>query len=1858
MSKKTRHKTTMKESLESTTQEDSWSIFIQYTHEIVQNFVDDLEHREINIEDLSLEELQEFFVEYIRTVYNNDILKSLYEWRLTGDSIDITLSSLQHQWFLIADVTDLSKRQLILDGIGTSVTEQDSITTALQKLWDQLQELPQKTQDQLAFDEFLVLIWYQFISPTKIEAKAHHAQYSFYRIKTLRREHIYSTWITESTRVDNYDAMFDTEQYDPLEKLVAASVIDNLYQTIEFLSDKKAIKDVAESHFWVLEYPLQLDFKRNKLTELFHRIEQFFQKISWFATSEDIEVLKNTKITLEHSINTMIKSWLLSQEERNKILTASYSQLNKNLKQATSIFAQIDIITSVSSIIDDLDDTIQEYTQGFDIPWNMSDFFKQFWTPGFYRWWSRDFVYLSLAQKERKLVELLASWKLSSSEYQAKENELQELRNKINNHQKTEHFDTRNNYFDHIANQVEYAQKELWQTNILWSSLYSTLHKLRDTSRNIAELSLAEQNILMKTSIAMQLLAVKTKWTLKNRSYSFQEYAQFVSALYDLESQHAQITTKDGEKIDLNFTKKKIVGKPSEFHSIDINNISDLSRIRIEFELDLSSNERAEYFIRTMTGWPRSRIIRNFFEKDGFPTTITDSSYVSMVSKDGQEYSGYLSPINISVLEDEYDFWDDEYDYGRQATSFVLYSEPADQFHKQRTIITQKDRSWQEILSQSWKKCPVFINSWNINTWQSVEIKNKKVTLSDQYLKSLTLGQLALNKINDEDFFDPKNSPDIQETLNQEDSNISEIIREDTRDIEDELLESWEVEMRRGFEQLWNEITKESDKPCEIWVRLVLKYPDVVDGNPIIKTFPQTEQLITARVTSLKKDEEGNIVSCTLEFESLTRLWETTIKETSFDVSNLQKLTQVFESVQYLDAPSDNHTYEWVLQRLQNKYPNYHRDKLNGLQFDGKKFINNKNETINHFVAPWRTRDKDGKEYLVDYSLKSLWRNRYRVTSSPYMVDIMDEKWKSQKRTIAFDTITDLSGVLLILAGKWLHPESETEFTLRQANDPHGALLPQTRSAITWWSLQTVMGVIKTGGKQLRDWWLKKLEESRQWELGHIVFQEMNIYRKLDNIFGAVLDKFDMNFLNDLAWEAEEKAMNYWFDKIEVVYKNLKSFHKSYNIWGLDWLWTKTPWSWARTFEMIEEATTYLKAGKRVPYKNLVQVAGALRYNMETYKNGYAPLRNQFEQWTYVKILLWEHAYEVYKEQYEKLRDEMEMATNPFVKKQKQDQLMSLEYEFISHNIAGGGRMDDRVFAHPRPRYYQELYSRSYGNKLRAIIPSMKMVSTDKKSETIQQLIDIWNFDQCQSDFYNYIASWRLEEAVQNLIAMQNTASTRDQYNEIMIAMMTGILNGQFIHTIWLRTRMDLKNAFRNSAIPFAHWIEEDTWPQKLMALLRLATADLWSNSFDSMFSVEEITSYSTFNINQRKNAWQEFVEKFAQGARGQTGWLQEWSFARERLVSFLHLDKQSMSSNNNMFHIWKSSKDNLPTIFWQKITLEQKEVVDDIMDDLYFGVGKSANLDNYGFDFPYPATNIEEFSRDLINRSISGAKFDENLLGRGVLYYTSIIENHAPSNNKLSANQKELLAYHTNEFFRIFWWIWALSNTKETIQQFYTYVRKAQQQENTWDRRRLLAFPLVEKIYERWPIPQVVETALRQYLLFFATNLDNYDERVASYHLTPQDKSSNFAPLFKKPLRGYLYDSSSTRARRTRGDKNQIRRMAENNNELLINREIELRNRSFKYPNKLWMTCDEKIQALFGWIIHSWVASTRNYSPRISTQNHAEIDMEVLGESNDMYDSYDTDRINNYSKKVSQWWDDDRESRMEDFWAERGGYH
>ena len=107
-----------------------------------------------------------------------------------------------------------------------------------------------------------------------------------------------------------------------------------------------------------------------------------------------------------------------------------------------------------------------------------------------------------------------------------------------------------------------------------------------------------------------------------------------------------------------------------------------------------------------------------------------------------------------------------------QAKSFFLYSKPADQLHENRDLVSYKDPSGNTLRTQDGKMKPVMIHAGNIDQWQSIEILEKKVTISDQQLGALSLGHLVAQSLTRDQI--ANKLPDVDTVIQQADKSIIE----------------------------------------------------------------------------------------------------------------------------------------------------------------------------------------------------------------------------------------------------------------------------------------------------------------------------------------------------------------------------------------------------------------------------------------------------------------------------------------------------------------------------------------------------------------------------------------------------------------------------------------------------------------------------------------------------------------------------------------------------------------------------------------------------------------------------------------------------------------------------------------------------------------------------------------------------------------------------------------------------------------------------------------------------------------------------------------------------------------------------
>jgi len=1683
--------------------------------------------------------------------------------------------------------------------------------------------------------------------------------------------------IHDTENITLYTDMMSFDHFDPTEKVASISAVRGLHHQISQISKwnkskEDTLMDIFTDIFGpdALYNPIGASTSWTSIEWLERHIADFFRQIasSGVITKKDIEQLKNLSVSTKSCALIGEKTgdlprWVYDEQLKNK----RFSELSDQMKQMVNTFAQVDLVNNVSDVIESVNTEIEHYGRVFDIPGNMASFFDQFGSPSAMEIDKNSHEYkLHEAEYKRKNKELynfiaLQKDKLDSdawlqSQRETLEQEVQELQLKINPHgaylsfkqqkerikdqlwdttdpvekqklikqladidlqmtqaKQTTQVSTRDQYFDHIADQVDTSIEVVGSWVVHGAQVRQILQKLKDSNRDISKLSYPdEQNILMQASINIQLMKVKESDITTTIGYGFQEYAAFVSGLYDLRiPSQSIIMTKDQEPITLDFTSKKFVGKPLERHNVDVADVSDLSNIRVEFELDLNDNPDAEEFVRIMTGGDTSKLIEDFLPwakgKD-FPKTITDSSFVQMVDKDGVLHEWYLS---------RYEFPDDEDTHERpewsspqaENSTYILYSEPADTLSTTREVKTR----WEK--DEHGKKKPVYINLDNIDEWQSVEIKDKKVRLSDQHLKALTLGHMVAGQTTKKDLLTPQN-PEIAKAIAQADAKYSSELTKDNRDTHNDTDKDWDdlsatsdTSESSAFLSQRNMLVGGADKkiPCTVWARFAVEPPE-----QSVKSVPSAPQLLSAIVKEVKRDPvTGDIVACTFWFETLSRGGTCTIKDVTLTGSQLSNLKEVFSSVTYLDnIKTDPQDYTATIARLQSSYSDkkkYNRSIFSDLTYDGKEFLKWK-EKITKFVAAKATGDAYSKwfeKYDVEYTIKKV-GDKYQITSSPYAADITEKKWEetiAKKENITFDTTTDLAGMLLILAGKKLKPYTQKEHETYSMSHPSDGIVPEKRRHIR--SLNTIRSVLKWWWSKIVEARQKKLKESGEDELKYVLFNEINIYRKLQNNFWWFLEMFDMDIFDDLADEAEANSMNEWFKKVESQYNQLRKFHKGYNYGGMldgtsgkpEDIWTKVNGGWTMCLDNIEDAyKKYYALGKPVPYKDRCKVAWSLWYMIETYKSWYAWGLAAYPKGTYVKLMFWAEAYKVFEEKYNKKKAELDEAKWK-TPNQIQEQLMMFEYNFIVDNISWGALQDERVrdlggegswngSVNPHAWYFQRMYGREYGNKIRGTLPGMKVVSTDLSNEKVKQLVDGGNFEHIYLEYYDHIEKWRIEEAIRELTAMGALATTKDQANEVFVAMMTGMLNWGLIHGVGKDTREWLKIVFRNNGIPFPHWIEKPDGARKIMEMLRLATADMEGNSFDEKFKWFDCLSATSFDLWNKPNM-KNFPKEFAKE------WLKEWT-VRDRVVSFLHMDNIHDNTDDNLIKVWKSDVQNLPVVFGKKITPAQKEAVDDMMKELYFNTDRWAKIDNYNYApwFHHTRTMIENFTKSVVNKTNAGS-FEDGIWDHAETYYDNLIE-QAPSNQLLTSDKKYKLSSHVDEFFRTFWGLWGsgggLEYTRENIEQFYTYVRKAQEQSTESDKRRLIWFPILEKIYNNGAIPPQIEQALTKYLQFFETNLTLFDKEMARMHKVPKNLDENFEYAFTQSIDDYRYVSDKERralwdgtARSTIANKDR-RDLIVNINGVMDEKNTEhqwLRKNGWYNSRKLGTTIDKKIKYL-----------------------------------------------------------------------------
>lgn len=165
---------------------------------------------------------------------------------------------------------------------------------------------------------------------------------------------------------------------------------------------------------------------------------------------------------------------------------------------------------------------------------------------------------------------------------------------------------------------------------------------------------------------------------------------------------------------------------------MNLNDLTNLEAIRLEFEIDLNNNPEAEHFLRVLSQGTGNSIMHQFFKRPNFPQTITESSKVIMTDHNGITYEGYLSPTHIIQDQTHTNTAERAQEDNSivAANTFILYTHPADQIHADRNYVTAKDSNNQPLKNEQGKLKPIYINTANADQWASIEVIDKKATLS------------------------------------------------------------------------------------------------------------------------------------------------------------------------------------------------------------------------------------------------------------------------------------------------------------------------------------------------------------------------------------------------------------------------------------------------------------------------------------------------------------------------------------------------------------------------------------------------------------------------------------------------------------------------------------------------------------------------------------------------------------------------------------------------------------------------------------------------------------------------------------------------------------------------------------------------------------------------------------------------------------------------------------------------------------------------------------------------------------------------------------------------------------------------
>lgn len=1793
--------------------------------EIVKTFADK-QKKEVSdsyFKNSNKETIVNDFNTYVTTKYGKEMLTALH----AQGTLDSDFNSIAHKWFSINDFAQSwNKRNTIKQRIGNKTHEVDEIQNSALSCYKKRSTEPKEIKDKLPFVDFLKEnnLLYD-TDDTGTITNIHSNKNS--RIQTMvdleEKWKNFVRWKLQNTeQINHASSLMDTSQFDPSEKIVCVTVARQLYNQIQELSGSK--RGIA-SEIWHdifgkqahANNPISALEEWTRFDGLQKALEEFFNLLSqnWYQKKE-IDKLKDLSIDPKVCLYYGDKTGELPKGSYEGALQSNkFVALGNKAKKLTDQIVSTNLVTSIDKSLEQIDSKVNDFVNFFTMPGDMAKFFGQFETaldP------KSNKEYQTLHQRESRLRDLIADYTgPKEEEYRAMQRELVSIGKEKNKFLTEKITTSRDGLFAHIAHSTLENIKLIGRTpdQAFALHLQQVLEKLRTGQWNSSSLNKDEQNILSKASVFAQLAKVKQSGITQDLSMNFDNYAQFVSDLFDLNSTESIIETKDHVPIVLKFSKKEIVGSVPNRQDITPDKLMDLKALRMQFEIDCTNNPDAKNFIRAITGNEKSKVIPDFFGTTDpeigkhLPAMLSESSKVKMTHSDGTVYEWYLSPVDIEDEDKENSLWWASNEQSA-AKTYVLYSHPTDQVHDKREIKTRDGEK-----SENGKLIPVSINPDNLKDW-NIDILEDKVTLSGDHINALARWHAITQH---QDAQDPLNKQFI--LSDKELENKIESFWQDN--FEDRWEgDSWEISEAGSSAEKWphqqfmderKKLFPNSDgetNPPQEGMRFVAKMPDDIK----VRSWDSgNDEILSLTIKDTKKDSEGRVIGCTFWRGNLTRATKKLkLKDLSVAADGLWKAEEMF-SLSYLDSNAKEKDLASTVSSLKGhplfKEKNYNRSTLEKLNFKDGVFDKG-GKTIKKFIAIEKWKDETGKKKgNIEYEIKKKSHGLYTITSTGYSVEIddPDSKEKKTKRVMThFETTTNLEWLALIIANNKLTAYTDEEYQIHQAGGEWGWVIPEVKRKL--WSLWTVYDFLKWWGKTLIEAFEKKREETGKEAFEHLMHTELNIYRRLEGKFGSFLEKFDLNFLDDIADEkeaaAEQKDWGHAWKKIEGQLNQLKKFHHSYNygIVGDDNGSTGASRMAHDVFSSAMDA--YNNNGWVVPYKLRYKTASSLLYMLDKFKTGYAKEFKDYPRGSYVKILMWWPAYEVFLEKYKEKEKEIEGRFGKY-DSQVQEMLMSFEYNFIADNIRWGWLQEERVRdlnngnapkPNPNSRYFQRLYGRKFWGALGEATAGIKGLvwAISKDDKDVKNLVDWANFEHIKNEFYDHISANRLEEALREFVAFQYVATNKDQGDEVLIAFMTGMLSGVFSNGLGKDAREMLKVACRNSAIPFPAWAEHIDAPEKIAALLQLATSDMGKDSFQNKVKYNEFKdNVNPFTDNsekddkgETKNPRRKFVNNFS--GKESKGWLRDPD-VNKRVISFLHMDK--MDDDNNLINAWKNDD---AVIFGNKVSPEAKAAVGSMMNELYFNDDRGANMDNYNFAtwLNHTRTTIHNFYRD--HNSIKDGKYAGGKWDHLETIWYAIDDKSAPNPEEkiVSDTQQYKLAHHVDEFFRVFQNIGKMEHNKEFIAWFYKAVRLAQEQKNSEDQKRILWFYTTKKLYANGPVPANVEWAFVKYMKYFENNLSKFKKQTGEKHADPTNSGSNLGYAFDEKL-DEIYMPSQVRKDiyKNSGELNEMRRNATAQWLSILNEDMQSANESARGKSNRWyqssgsiqMTIDNKIKALRG---------------------------------------------------------------------------